>query len=157
MAVCSRAGRCRLLLAKVRGRRCRCRGHSTGTACLRFTTPFGPIFDFWMSVTLWCTVSKRVCAHSWVALANRMREQRTRTSVEEWRIATDLVSMPEPCRSLLLAADQSNPLPAASTKTLPHIEIAFSAAGFLRSLECCTGRCAHTVRERLVIPKCTVL
>lgn len=89
---------------------------------------------------------------------NKSRERRTSMGRGGMQgINTDLVSMPEPCCSLLLTADQSDPLPATSTKAFPYIEVSFCAPSVLRSLECCASCCANTVREGLIIPECAVL
>ena len=70
---------------------------------------------------------------------------------------TYLVSMSEPSRSFLLAADQRYPFTATPAKPFPDVEVAFCAASVLGSLESSSGGRADTVCERFIIPKRTVL
>jgi hypothetical protein len=70
---------------------------------------------------------------------------------------THLVCVPKPCRSLLLTADQRDPFAAASTKSFPHVEVAFGSASVLWSLECSAGSSTDTVCKRLVVPESAVL
>lgn len=68
-----------------------------------------------------------------------------------------LVCMPEPCCAFLLATDQRDPFTATPAEAFPYIEVALGAASLLWPLECSTRRCAHSVRERLVVPKGAIL
>jgi hypothetical protein len=63
----------------------------------------------------------------------------------------------EPGSSLLLAADECDPLVAATAKTFPHIRVSVHASLLLGLLERASGCGANTVRERLVVPKGRVL
>ena len=65
--------------------------------------------------------------------------------------------MPKPGGPFLLAAHQRNPITTTAAKALPHIQITLRSARVLRTLEGCASRCAHTVRETLIVPESRVL
>jgi hypothetical protein len=78
-------------------------------------------------------------------------------SIFDLGVCVTLVGVSKPRRSLLLAADQRNPLVATSAEALPHIGIAIHAPRLLRLLERVARGGANTVREALVVPESRVL
>lgn len=78
-------------------------------------------------------------------------------SVLNFGVCMALVGMPEPGRSLLLAAHQCDPLIAAAAKSLPNIRVAIHPPRLLGLLERTACCCADAMRETLVIPESRVL
>lgn len=68
-----------------------------------------------------------------------------------------LISMPEPGGSLLLAADECDPLIATAAEAFPNIRVSVHAALLLGLLERASSGGADTMRERLVVPEGRVL
>lgn len=139
----------------MRGRGCRCRRDGTSSPCLCFATSLRSIFDLGVGVTLIVLLASeptRLC----VQLTN-LSCARIDKHAEESRGDIYLVSMSEPGRPFLFTADQRYPFATASAKTFPYVKVSFCATSVLGALERSSGCRADTMREGLVIPKCTVL
>lgn len=93
----------------------------------------------------------------WVCVALKLLLEPIVLRVKISTIRTHLVCVPEPGRSLLLAAHKRNPLVAAPTQALPHVGVTIHAPCLLWFLERVASGGTDAVGEALIVPEGRIL